>query len=310
LEALGIDLELKQSDVAARGNFCTVDKSGIVLDRRAGRISTEKCAELCRLLSSIALTEVKLSVAPLREHRFVAVFRGGGLSAELSDSDPQHIGLEPKAVTPLSPNAARAAALANEFIAKARELLVCSQPANMVLLRGFSRIPSFPSLREIYRLQPAAIAAYPMYRGLAKLVGMEVLDTGGTIAEEFDTLARHYSDFDFLYLHIKQTDSAGEDGDFERKVEVIEEVDALLPRLLALEPEVIVVTGDHSTPALLKAHSWHPVPLLLYSRWCRPESVHEFSERACALGALGRFPATQVMPLALAHALRLEKFGA
>jgi 2,3-bisphosphoglycerate-independent phosphoglycerate mutase len=149
-----------------------------------------------------------------------------------------------------------------------------------------------------------------MYRGLAKLVGMEVLDTGGTIAEEFDTLARHYSDFDFLYLHIKQTDSAGEDGDFERKVEVIEEVDALLPRLIALEPEVIVVTGDHSTPALLKAHSWHPVPLLLYSRWCRPESVHEFSERACALGALGRFPATQVMPLALAHALRLEKFGA
>jgi 2,3-bisphosphoglycerate-independent phosphoglycerate mutase len=149
-----------------------------------------------------------------------------------------------------------------------------------------------------------------MYRGLAKLVGIEVLQTGSTIEEEFDALARHYNDFDFFYLHIKQTDSAGEDGDFERKVEIIEEVDGFIPRLIALEPEVIVVTGDHSTPALLKAHSWHPVPLILYSPWCRRDDVREFSERACALGGLGRFPATEVMPLALAHALKLKKFGA
>jgi 2,3-bisphosphoglycerate-independent phosphoglycerate mutase len=159
-------------------------------------------------------------------------------------------------------------------------------------------------------LKPAAIAAYPMYRGLAQVVGMEILETGDAIEDEFDTLIRHYAEYDFFYLHIKQTDSAGEDGDFERKARIIEQVDALLPRLLALEPDVLIITSDHSTPAVLKSHSWHPVPCLLYSKWCRPDAVREFSERACAAGALGRFPATQIMPLALAHALKLEKFGA
>jgi len=182
----------------------------------------------------------------------------------------------------------------------------------MVLLRGFSRHPHLPSMSQVYKLKPAAIATYPMYRGLAKLLGMDVLDIGekSSIEEEFDVLAKHYADYDFFFLHIKQADAAGEDGNFQEKVRVIEEVDAALPRLTNLQPEVIVLTGDHSTPALLKAHSWHPVPLVLFSRWCRANDVTEFSERACAGGALGRLPALAVMPLALANALKLTKFGA
>jgi 2,3-bisphosphoglycerate-independent phosphoglycerate mutase len=180
----------------------------------------------------------------------------------------------------------------------------------MMLLRGFSQRPNFPSMSEVYKLKPAAIATYPMYRGLAKLVGMKILGSGDSIEEEFISLSQHYADYDFFFLHIKQADAAGEDGDFERKVRVIEEVDAALPRLIDLKPEVIVVTGDHSTPAVLAGHSWHPVPFLLYSRYCRPDDVAEFSERACAKGSLGRFPALDVMPLALANALKLTKFGA
>lgn len=310
LEALGIGFDIKEGDVACRGNFCTMDRSGSVSDRRAGRIPTERCAELCRLLSNIVLNGVELLVEPVREHRFLAVFRGPDLSAELTDSDPQQVGLPPKDIAPLHPQATRTAKIANEFIAKAKEALADSGPANMVLLRGFSQQPHFPTLGELYKLKSAAIAAYPMYRGLAKVIGMAILETGDAIEDEFDTLARHYQEYDFFYLHIKQTDSAGEDGDFEGKVRIIEHIDALLPRLLALEPDVLIITADHSTPAILRAHSWHPVPFLLYSRWCRPDSVHEFSERACATGGLGRFPATQIMPLALAHALRLEKFGA
>ena len=310
LEALGIGFDLREGDVAARGNFCTVDRSGSVLDRRAGRIPTERCAELCRLLSNIVLNEAELLVEPVKEHRFVAVFRGQELSAELTDSDPQQVGLRPKDITPLCPQAARTADIANEFIAKAKEALAHSEPANMVLLRGFSKHPDFPTLGELYKLKSAAIAAYPMYRGLAEVVGMEILETGDAIEDEFDTLIGHYQEYDFFYLHIKRADSAAEDGDFEGKVRIIEQVDALLPRLLALKSAVLIVTSDHSTPAILRAHSWHPVPVLLHSQWCRPDDVHEFSERACASGGLGRFPATQLMPLALAHALRLGKFGA
>jgi len=310
LEALGIDFELKDGDVAARGNFCTIDHCGLITDRRAGRISTETCAELCRLLDGFRLDDVSVLVSPVREHRFVAVLRGEGLSSELSDSDPQAVGAAPKDVVPLHAIAARTARIANQFIARARAALASKHPANMVLLRGFAQYPNFPRMSEVFKLKPAAIAAYPMYRGLAKVVGMKVLDTGTTIEEEFATLAENFADYDFFFLHIKQTDSAGEDGDFERKVRVIEEVDRALPRLIDLKPDVIVVTGDHSTPSLLKGHSWHPLPILLHSQWCRADRVEDFSEKACVNGSLGRFPATHVMPLALAHALKLEKFGA
>jgi 2,3-bisphosphoglycerate-independent phosphoglycerate mutase len=310
LEAMGIDFEIARQDIAARGNFCTVDGEGIVIDRRAGRISTEQNAGLCQKLSQIKIAGAELFILPVKEHRFALILRGDGLNAEITDSDPQQTGVGPKSIIPLSAEAERTAIVVNELVKKAKTILSEDYPANMILLRGFSRLPSFPSMAEVYHLNPAAIAGYPMYRGLAKLLGMTVLESGSTIEEEFDALARHYPDYDFFYLHIKETDSAGEDGDFWRKVKVIEEVDALLPRLLALHPEVIVVTGDHSTPALLKGHSWHPVPFLLYSPWCRSDDVVEFSERACQRGSLGKFPALEAMPLTMANALKMNKFGA
>ncbi|MFQ5988255.1 MAG: 2,3-bisphosphoglycerate-independent phosphoglycerate mutase [Dehalococcoidia bacterium] len=310
LEALGIDFELKESDVAARGNFCTVDSRGLITDRRAGRISTQRCTELCQLLDRVSIDGVALFVSPVKEHRFVVVFRGEGLSSELSDSDPQKEGLAPKSVIALSPEATGAASIANEFIARAKAVLADQYPTNMVLLRGFAQYPDFPKMGEVFGLKAAAIASYPMYRGLAKVVGMEPLATGATIEEEFIALVDHYNSYDYFFLHVKEADIAGEDGDFDGKVRVIEEVDRAFPRLIGLDPDVIIVSGDHSTPAVLKGHSWHPVPFLLRSQWCRPDRVEEFSERACSLGALGRFPATDVMPLALANALKLGKFGA
>ncbi len=309
-EALGIDFDLEPKDIAARGNFCSVDKAGLVTDRRAGRISTEQNLKLCRLLDGLAIDGVKIIVRPVREHRFVAIFRGEGLSADIGDSDPQWVGVVPKAITALSPEASRMTSIASQFVAQAKEVLAEHHPANMVLLRGFSRRPKLPTMGEIYKLKPAAITSYPMYRGLAKMVGMEILKTGATIEDEFQALRQNYTSYDFFFLHIKGADTAGEDGDFDRKVAVIEEIDRALPGMTALLPDVIVVTGDHSTPALLRAHSWHSLPVLLYSKWCRPDRVNEFSEPACISGGLGRFLAIQIMLLAMANALKLDKFGA
>ncbi len=310
LETLGINFDLQPNDVAARGNFCSVNKTGLITDRRAGRISTEKCTELCRLLDGVVIEGVKIIVCPVKEHRFIVILRGDGLTADISDSDPQQTGVVPMVITTQSPEASRVASIANQFIVQARTILVEHRPANMVLLRGFSKQLHFPTMGEIYKLKPAAIASYPMYRGLAKLVGMEVLETGPTIKDEFETLKQNYANHEFFFIHIKGTDSAGEDGNFDKKVRIIEQIDKALPELTSLEPDVIVITGDHSTPALLKGHSWHPVPIILYSKWCRPDRVGEFSESACISGGLGRFSATQVMPLAMANALKLNKFGA
>ncbi len=310
LEAVGIDFDLKPGDVAARGNFCTVDKAGIIIDRRAGRISTEKCAELCRLLDGTVIKKVTVFVRPVKEHRFIVVFRGEKLIPDVADSDPQQAGVAPKEMVASSREAERTADIANQFVAQARKILADQAPANMVLMRGFSQYPHFPGMGEIYKLKPAAIASYPMYRGLARLVGMTVLDTGTSIEDEFATLVKNFADYDFFFLHIKGADAAGEDGDFERKVKIIEQVDNALPVLTNLKPDVIVVTGDHSTPAVLKGHSWHPVPVLLYSPWCRADGTREFSEAACYSGAMGLFPAIQIMPLSMANALKLNKFGA
>jgi len=310
LEALGIDFDLETGDIAARGNFCTVDKAGLVTDRRAGRISTEQSTKLCQLLDGLVTDGVKIIVRPVKEHRLVVVFRGQGLAADISDSDPQQVGVAPKALTALSPEASRMASIANQFVAQAEKVLAEHHPANMVLLRGFSKRPQFPTMGEIYKLRPAAIVSYPMYRGLAKGVGMEILKTGNTIEDELQTLKQNYNSYDFFFIHIKGTDAAGEDGDFDTRVALLEQIDRALSSLTSLEPDVIVVTGDHSTPALLRGHSWHPVPVLLYSKWCRPDRVSQFSESACLLGGLGRLPATQIMPLAMANALKLTKFGA
>jgi 2,3-bisphosphoglycerate-independent phosphoglycerate mutase len=310
LEAVGIDFDLEPGDIAARGNFATADQAGLVTDRRAGRISNEKCAELCRVLDGMAINKVKALVRPVKEHRFIVVFRGGGLRAGVTDSDPQQTGVAPKLVTALRTGPASLAGVANEFIARAQKALAEQKPANTILLRGFSQRPELPAMGELYKLKPAAIAVYPMYRGVARLVGMEVLETGSRLEDEFATLKQNYGDYHFFFLHVKWSDSAGEDGDFERKVKVIEEFDRALPCVTELKPEVMVVTGDHSTPAVLKSHSWHPVPVLLCSRWCRPDGVRHFSESDCLGGGLGHFSATQIMPLAMAHALRLAKFGA
>jgi len=310
LEAVGIDFDLQPGDIAARGNFCTVDGEGKITDRRAGRISTDECTELCQLLDGVMAENVAVLVKPVREHRFVAVFRGDGLAENVTESDPQQLGVAPLEIMPVSSAARKMASVANWFVYRAKTALETHYPANMVLLRGFSKRPQFETMGEVYKLTPAAITVYPMYRGLARLVGMKALETGTTFEDELETLRKNYDRFDFFFIHVKATDSAGEDGDFERKVKTIEQVDAALSGLTDLNPDVIVVTGDHSTPALLKGHSWHPVPLLLSSPWCRPDGVSEFSESTCVLGGLGRFPATEIMPLAMAHALKLNKFGA
>ncbi len=310
LEALGIDLELTARDVAARGNFCTMDKTGRITDRRAGRISTELCVELSALLDTIQVEGIEVVVRPVKEHRFVVLFRGEGLSDQLSESDPQRVGEAPLKVEAKTPEAERATRLINTFVEKARSVLKDKHPANMILLRGFAKHPNLPTYQELYQLRAAAIAVYPMYRGLGKLAGMEALATGPTVREEFEVLRQHWQAYDFFYLHVKRTDSAGEDGNFQAKIDVIEEVDQEIPTLVTLGPDVLVITGDHSTPAALKAHSWHPVPILLSSRWCRPDGVQEFSERGCLQGGLGRFRGKEILPLALAHALRLTKFGA
>jgi 2,3-bisphosphoglycerate-independent phosphoglycerate mutase len=310
MEALGIDVKLKPDDIAARGNFCTVDDKGLITHRRAGRLATDKNAKLCRLLNDITIEGAEISVLPVKEHRFVLILRGEALSPELADSDPQQLGLAPKKIEALSPQAQKTAEIANEFVSQARILLHGEAPANMVLLRGFSRRPQIPSLPEIYKLKPAAIATYPMYRGLARLVGMKVLTAGENITEQLNSLRRYYAEYDFFFVHFKNTDTKGEDGDFRAKVQAIEELDNALPDLLSLDPDVLVITGDHSTPAPLAMHSWHPVPFMLKSKWCRPDNVAEFSERACLAGGMGRFPATEIMPLAMANALKLDKFGA
>jgi 2,3-bisphosphoglycerate-independent phosphoglycerate mutase len=310
LEALGVGFKLSPQDVAARGNFCTLHQ-GKITDRRAGRISTEECKRLTGKLGQIKLKGAEVFVRPVKEHRFLLVLRGEGLSEEISDTDPQRVNERPLQAKPLSKEAAQTADLVNSFISQARNILR-EDKANMVLLRGFSKLPSWPSMQELYKLKTLAIVAYPMYLGLARLVGMDTFsfDKTPTIKEKIDALKSKWKDYDFFYLHFKQTDSAGEDGDFERKAKLIEEIDSYIPNLLELDPDVIIITGDHSTPALLRSHSWHPVPILLYSKHCRADSVKEFSERVCAQGGLGVFKAVEIMSLALANALRLTKFGA
>jgi len=310
LEAVGIDLHLSDQDLAARGNFCSVDAEGRITDRRAGRIPTEVCARLCALLEKIRLPGIELTVRPVREHRFVVLFRGPGLEEGLSETDPQEVGKLPLPVRAEAPQAARAAEVANQFVAAAQKALASEHPANMVLLRGFSKYPKIPKLTDLYGVRAAVIAVYPMYRGLARLVGMESVKAGDSVADEFAALEAAFDRFDFFFMHIKKTDSYGEDGNFENKVHVIEEVDRELPRLLRLRPDVLLITGDHSTPAAFKAHSWHPVPVLLSSKWCRPDRAGRFSERECRTGGLGHIRSAELMPLAMAYAERLTKFGA
>jgi 2,3-bisphosphoglycerate-independent phosphoglycerate mutase len=313
LEALGLGMEVKGGEVVARGNFATFSEDGRVLDRRAQRIPTEENRRLCEKLRK-AIPEVqgvKIEIESGKEHRFVVKFSGEGLSDLLSDTDPQKEGLKPLEPIPLEERAERMASIVKEFSERAREVLKGEYPANGILLRGFSQMPEIPSLSDLYKLKPACIASYPMYKGIARLLGMEVLKTGESIGDLFEALRLNFHrGYDFFYVHIKETDSRGEDGDFEGKVRVIEELDRAISVLFELSPEVIVLCSDHSTPSLLKGHSWHPCPFALRSPYERADEVQQFTEMACSRGALGVFRAVEVMPLVLASALKLRKFGA
>jgi 2,3-bisphosphoglycerate-independent phosphoglycerate mutase len=263
------------------------------------------------LLRQIELPGVELFVRTVKEYRLLLVLRGEDLGADVSATDPQETGVPPVEPKPSSQQSERTVRLLKRFLAEAREILADHHPANMVILRGFSRRPDWPLVDHVYGLRAAAIARYPMYRGVARLVGMQALGHSESVEQEFDVLEQHWDDYDFFFVHVKRIDSAGEDGDFDRKVAWIEEADAQLPRILGLEPDVLIVTGDHSTPSKMKYHSWHPVPVMLWSEHCRPDGVEKFGERACMTGGLGsRIRGADLMPLALAHAGRLEKFGA
>ena len=312
MEALGIGLDMGAGQIAARGNFCTVDSDGNLTDRRAGRIATELSTPLAARLDTIELDGCEVNVYPVRDYRFVAVFEGEGLEDDVSESDPQKLGVPPLPFHALSPGSAKTAAAATEFIDKARALLGGRDLANMAMLRGFSQFPTVPSMNELFRLDPVAIATYPMYRGLAQIVGMNVVDTGASFDDEIDTMTELWERHDYFFIHYKATDAAGEDGDFGKKVAAIEDLDRHLPRILDLKPDVLMIGGDHSTPSVIAAHSWHPSPFLLHSRYSGMEGVEGggFSERACARGLLGRFPAKEALPLAMANAQKLAKFGA
>ncbi|MGB2695785.1 MAG: 2,3-bisphosphoglycerate-independent phosphoglycerate mutase [Dehalococcoidia bacterium] len=313
LEALGIDFELQPQDVASRGNFCTLDGEGRISDRRAGRISTEEAAKRCERLRDIELPGVQIFVEAVREHRFVVILRpegGAELSDALADTDPQREGVEPLEPRALTADAEPTALLVARFVSGARERLAGQEPANGLTLRGFARHPTMPYLPEVLQLRAGAIAAYPMYRGLAKLVGMTVLTTGTTFDDEVETLRQHWDEFDFMFIHYKPADTAGEDGDFQAKSAALEAFDAALPRLIDMAPDVLMIAGDHSTPALMAGHSWHPVPFLMRSSRIRPDDVDMFDERSCRHGSFGLFPAKDALSLAMAHAGRLAKYGA
>jgi len=312
LEALGLSIELAPADVAARGNFATADASGNLVDRRAGRIPTAECRRLCEKLNA-ALADFDGSRAQVyagEAHRFVLVLRGDGLSARLEDTDPQALGVPPLAAREASPEGAETATLVRRAVAVMEHAIADEPKANRVLLRGFSKFPHLPQMGDLYKLRLGAFAGYPLYRGVAWACGMEVEDCGKKIGEILDRVEGRWSDFDFFFLHVKQTDQAGEDGDLAAKAATIEEVDAALPRLLALGPDVLAITGDHSTPAPMKAHSFHPVPLLVSSPVAFVDDTRRLDEREALKGHLGTFPSRELMGLLLAHAGRLEKYGA
>ncbi|MEB3213299.1 MAG: 2,3-bisphosphoglycerate-independent phosphoglycerate mutase [Leptolyngbyaceae bacterium] len=329
LSALGIDFDLQVGDIATRVNFATVDDEGTVQDRRAGRISTELNQKLCQKINEhVALDfDGTFFFETVSEHRAVFVLRGQQqdgqsnsqsnsqsgqfLGGEVTDTDPQHTGVKPNPPKAQDESSQQTALLLQSFLRQVSEVLADESPANMVLLRGVERYEPLPSLKERFKLRGLCIADYPMYRGVSRLIGMDVMDAPGGMRKRFESLKTVYDqDYDFYFLHVKKTDSLGEDANFDHKVALIEEVDSMLPSILDLDPDVLVITADHSTPAVMGRHSWHSVPVLLKSKYVRIDPVESFDEYACLYGSLGERPGCQLMGLALAHAGRLRKFGA
>ena len=315
IEALGLGIDLKAGDVAARANFCTLDQNGIVTDRRAGRIETSVCEELCALLSSKIkkIGETQVIIKPGKGHRFVVVFRGKGLEGPLTDADPHREGLKIPAVKPVNAKSAKqkaAAKLVVEFYKKALPLLKGKHPANGFLMRGIAHQPEIPRFQERYKLNPCCIAVYPMYKGLAQLVGMKKLEGAQTIVEQFQTYLDQYDHYNFFFIHYKYTDMHGEDGNFDAKKKAIEELDAALPILLRKAPDVLAITGDHSTPVACKAHSWHPQPVLLTAECSGSDKLDRFTETGANLGSLGIFEAKYLIRQMQANAKMFDKYGA
>jgi 2,3-bisphosphoglycerate-independent phosphoglycerate mutase len=310
LEALGIDFELTPDDVAIRGNFCSIDADGNITDRRAGRVKSEIATKLCEKLDQIEIPGVEVFVRHVKEYRLVIVFRGEGLGGSVNDTDPQKTGVPPLAPVGADGPSQKTAEICTQFLEQAREILKDDRPANLLTMRGIDMKPDVPPLSEVYGLRAGAIAVYPMYRGLARLVSMDILDAGQTLDDQMARLKAAWDDYDFFFVHFKYTDSTGEDGNFPEKVRRTEELDACIPKIMELNPGCLIVTGDHSTPAKMKSHSWHPVPVLLSSDLARPDGCDSFGETQCITGGLGQFPAKYLMGFAMAHAGKLEKFGA
>jgi 2,3-bisphosphoglycerate-independent phosphoglycerate mutase len=312
LEGLGIDFRLTGRDVAARFNFATADGNGNLTDRRAGRLSTEENRRLVQKLRGgvAAPAGCEIFIETVKEHRGLLVLRGDGLCGAIHDTDPQELGVPALPARALVPEAEKAAALVNEIIAQAVKALKGEKQGNTILLRGFAKHEPLPTMADRYGVDSFAVAQYPMYRGLARLVGMTVAPHTASTAEDLDALARNFSAHTFFYLHFKKTDSRGEDGDFAAKVKAIEELDGMIPALLALKPDVLAITADHSTPCRLAMHSWHPVPLLIHSPYCRTSGAPRFTERTCGAGVLSLRPSVSLMPILLANARKLIKFGA
>jgi 2,3-bisphosphoglycerate-independent phosphoglycerate mutase len=308
---LGVGFDVQPGDLGVRLNFATVDSHGNITDRRAGRLPTEENERLlAKLRPRIRLPGVEFFLLTEKEYRAVLVLRGQGLSEDLTDGDPQVTGVPPRKIEPRTTAAKRSADLLNSFAEQASRCLSDEKRANAALMRGYALYRPLPTFEEVYGLNAAAIATYPMYRGLAKLVGMKVYAVEGTIKDEIDELENVWAQHDFFFVHFKYTDSRGEDGDFDAKVKMTELADAAVPRILGLKPDVLCITGDHSTPARLKSHSWHPIPVLIHAPYARTKRVSGFGETECSMGTLGTIRSAELMPLLLAHAGKLEKFGA
>lgn len=317
LETMGLGVPVRPGDVTARANFATAGPGGLLTDRRAGRIPTEEATPIARALAAAVpqIEDVHVEIHPGLQHRFALVLRGPGLVDAVSDTDPQLEGkaaLRPEALVPAAEKTAR---ITRAFLERANAFLAKQPKANTVLLRGFSGRPDLPTLGERAQLRPVVVAAYPAYLGVARILGMDVAEgvsPKSTIADEVTVLEREWKKpYDFFFLHVKGTDSAGEDGDEERKARVIEEFDRELPRIRALAPDVILITGDHSTPGPMKGHSWHGVPFLLHGPFVEPDEAVRFDEPSCGKGRFGGFfPSLSLMPMALALAGKLQKYGA
>ncbi len=312
LEAAGVNLPLTDRDVAIRINFATSDKNGNIIDRRAGRLDTETNKRVCqKIRENVSLApDAEIIIETVKEHRAALIIRGDNLGGDLIDTDPQKIGIPPLAPKALNPESEKTAKLTKRFLNQAHRVIADEAKANTILLRGFAKHRPYKSMMERFKLRCLAVANYPMYRGVAFLLNMDLHPVLPDVKSQFEAVKANYDKYDFFFVHFKATDARGEDGNFDEKVKVIEEVDALIPILTALNPDVLVVTADHSTPALMKAHSWHPVPVLLKSAFCRTDSVTRFDEISCIQGGLGRMPSMNLMPIVLANAQRLAKFGA